>query len=100
MLTRRAVLQAAVVAASGPLLSCAPRGRRSASHQPVAKPTLPFERIAYGSGPQQFCELRRPAGPARALVVVVHGGFWQSQDGLDVMLPVCEALTREGFATW
>src|SRR5262249_46978097 len=51
--------------------------------------------------PQQFAERRRPAGTAPVpVVVVVHGGFWLSQYDLGLMLPVCEALTRDGFATW
>lgn len=65
--------------------------------------TLPFERIAYGKDPQQFGELRLPATPrgTRAPVVaVIHGGFWSSTYGLDVMTAACEALTYQGYATW
>jgi acetyl esterase/lipase len=62
---------------------------------------MPFERIPYGSDPQQFGELRRPAGGGTgAVVIVIHGGFWQAQYDLGVMMPVCEALAREGRATW
>ncbi len=63
---------------------------------------MPFERIAYGAAPQQFGELRRPpAGPALGVVVVIHGGFWRSQDGgLGTMVAAAEALARDGFVTW
>jgi acetyl esterase/lipase len=62
---------------------------------------MPFERSAYGTNPQQFGDLRRPAGAASSpVVIVIHGGFWQSQDDLGLMLPLCEALAREGVATW
>jgi len=62
---------------------------------------MPFERIAYGSAPQQYGELRRPAaGAAAPVIMVLHGGFWQSDYDLTLMIPVCEALTREGYATW
>lgn len=64
--------------------------------------TLPFERIAYGREPQQFGDLRLPStGGTRApVVVVIHGGFWSSAYGLDVMTAACEALTYQGYATW
>lgn len=62
---------------------------------------MPFERIAYGRAPQQFGDLRRPAGGGPGpLVIVVHGGFWESQYDLGLMVPVCEALAREGVSTW
>ena len=102
MLTRRALLRAALAAAAATTGSaCAPGGRRGAKGQGPVKRTMAFERVAYGSDPQQYGELRRPAGGAAApLVVVVHGGFWLSQYDLGLMVPAAEALTREGFATW
>jgi len=96
MLTRRMVLRAAAAAAAAhALAACAP-GRVG---KPV-KTTMPFDRIAYGAAPEQFAELRRPAGASLGLVVVLHGEVWRSRDGLGLMVPACEALTRAGFATW
>ncbi len=66
-------------------------------------------RIAYGSDPLQFGELRLPAGVARPPVaIVVHGGCWVSQLGkmdpravaIDNMRPAAAALAAAGIATW
>ncbi len=61
----------------------------------------PGERIAYGSGPQQFGELRLPdgAGP-HPVVVLLHGGCWQNEYDLGYMAGAAEALRRAGLATW
>ena len=67
------------------------------------------QRIAYGSDPQQFGELRVPAtrGP-HPVAIVVHGGSWlekiPSMDAravaIDNMRPLAAALTEAGIATW
>jgi acetyl esterase/lipase len=69
----------------------------------------PARRIAYGTDPLQFGELRVPAtkGP-HPLAIVVHGGCWLSKlgnmdervVGLDHIRPVAAALTDAGIATW
>ena len=66
-------------------------------------------RIAYGSDPLQFGELRLPAtkGP-HPVAIVVHGGCWLNQLGtmdkravaMDNMRPVAAALADIGVATW
>jgi acetyl esterase/lipase len=66
-------------------------------------------RIAYGSDPLQFGELRIPktAGPY-PLAIVVHGGCWLAKIGgmdpravaADNMRPAAAALTGAGIATW
>ena len=66
-------------------------------------------RIAYGSDPLQFGELRLPAtkGP-HPVAIVVHGGCWLAQLGtmdkravaLDNMRPLAAALADIGVATW
>jgi acetyl esterase/lipase len=59
-------------------------------------------RIAYGTeAPEQFGDLRVPDGPGPfPVVVVIHGGWWRSFYGLTYAGHLCEALTRDGFATW
>ncbi len=58
-------------------------------------------RIAYGTEPHQFGDLRLPAGPGpHPVVVVVHGGFWRAKYGLEHAGHLCADLTQRGFATW
>jgi acetyl esterase/lipase len=57
-------------------------------------------RPAYGPGPHRFGELRRPSGPSRGVVVVLHGGFWRSHRTLAMTAPVAAELTRRGWDTW
>ena len=67
------------------------------------------QRIAYGSDPLQFGELRVPkTGSPHPLAIVVHGGCWLAQIGnmdrravsIDYMRPAAAALTDAGIATW
>ncbi|HSG46494.1 MAG TPA: alpha/beta hydrolase [Longimicrobiales bacterium] len=61
----------------------------------------PAARVAYREGPHTFGELRLPPGPGpHPVVVVVHGGCWQSMAGLDYMDPFALALNEMGWATW
>lgn len=59
-------------------------------------------RIAYGKGPLHFGDLRLPANaPNRVpLVILIHGGYWRNQFGLDHMGHIGAALAREGIASW
>jgi acetyl esterase/lipase len=72
-------------------------------------PVPPAARIAYGSGPLQFGELRVPAGRGpHPVVIIVHGGCWLSKlanlderaVALDLVRPIAADLTAKGFATW
>lgn len=59
------------------------------------------ERFAYGPGPSQFGELWLPPGSGPSpVVVMVHGGCWQSSYGLDLMHALSEDLQRAGIAVW
>ena len=59
------------------------------------------KQIAYGSGPQQFGELRLPkgAGPF-PVIVVVHGGCWQNEFDYHYMTRLAAWLADRGVATW
>jgi acetyl esterase/lipase len=59
-------------------------------------------RISYGPGASQFGELWLPQGSTAPVpvVVLVHGGCWQSSYGLDLMDPMAADLRRRGLAVW
>lgn len=61
-------------------------------------------RIAYGSDPNQFFDLRLPATKERRksaypVVINIHGGFWRAKYSLDHAGHLCAALTARGLAT-
>lgn len=55
--------------------------------------------VAYGPHPDQVADLRRPtgAGPAKRLVIVVHGGFWRAEYDRRHTAPLATALARLGY---
>lgn len=57
-------------------------------------------RLPYGDDLSQFVELTRPEGTPRGVVVVLHGGFWRAQYGLDLGRPLAADLAGRGWATW
>lgn len=58
-------------------------------------------RIAYGSGPNQFGDLRLPRGEEpHPVAIVIHGGCWEAEYDLAYMSGFCAALTEAGMATW
>lgn len=58
------------------------------------------EFIRYGDDVGQFGELTRPAGEARGLVIVVHGGFWKPEFGIEYGRPLVPSLVEAGWAAW
>lgn len=59
----------------------------------------PFQRIDYGSGPDQFGELRKIEGPSQPLAVLIHGGFWRHQWTRDTLDPLAVDLFDRGIST-
>ena len=53
-------------------------------------------RHRYGDDPSQFGDLYG-AGP---VAVLIHGGFWKAQYGLDLMEALAEDLAGRGWAAW
>jgi acetyl esterase/lipase len=98
------------------LLACflavaTPAAAQERSPLALATATVPdgARRIAYGSDPLQFGELRLPSGKGpHPVAVVVHGGCWVAKLGtmderavaMDNMRPLAAALTDAGIATW
>ncbi|MEU7571601.1 prolyl oligopeptidase family serine peptidase [Micromonospora sp. NPDC049240] len=58
----------------------------------------PDATVAYGDHPDQCADLRGPAGegPARPLVIVVHGGFWRAEYDRTHTGPMAAALAALG----
>ena len=93
------------------LLFTASAVAQSRSPIDLANATVPANarRIPYGTGPQQFGELRLPStkGP-HPLAILVHGGCWLATLGpmderilgIDHFRPLAAALTEAGIATW
>ncbi|HUQ31776.1 MAG TPA: alpha/beta hydrolase [Pyrinomonadaceae bacterium] len=65
-------------------------------------PSTPADhRIAYGSDPAQFGDLRLPNGKGlHPVAIIIHGGCWYSEYDLNYMASFAGALTRLGVATW
>ena len=55
------------------------------------------EVLRYGDDPSQVVELTRPEGPARGVVVVIHGGFWRARYDLDLGRPLAADLAARGW---
>jgi acetyl esterase/lipase len=58
-------------------------------------------RVAYGSDPNQFVDLRLPKNSkgTSPLIINIHGGFWRARYNLDHAAHLCAALATAGFAT-
>src|SRR5262245_24986907 len=58
-------------------------------------------RLKYGDDPLNFGDLRVPAGTGPfPVVVVIHGGCWQSEYDLGHVGGMSDALARNGWAVW
>ncbi len=91
-------MQARRCAALAALLFCASACSNSAKVTEVANDNP--RRIVYGDDPSQFADLYLPADTAAAppVIVLIHGGFWRAQYGLDLMVPLAEDLIARGYA--
>lgn len=58
-------------------------------------------RVAYGSDPNQFIDLRRPQEERKKhpLLINIHGGFWRAKYNLEHAGHLCAAFTAQGFVT-
>ena len=59
-----------------------------------------MRRIHYGGHPAQFGMLSLPAGEPAGVAVLVHGGFWKPEYGMEYALPLVPSLVDRGWATW
>ncbi|HEV3036171.1 MAG TPA: alpha/beta hydrolase [Candidatus Angelobacter sp.] len=65
------------------------------------KPPQADARIPYGQDPNQFVDLRIPAGKGpHPVVFFIHGGYWRAKYDLTYAGHFCAALAKVGIATW
>lgn len=58
------------------------------------------QRYTYGQHPSQYVELTLPPGDGPwPVVVIVHGGFWQTPYGADLGQPLAADLVTRGWAS-
>jgi acetyl esterase/lipase len=64
------------------------------------KPPAADERIAYGTDPNQFLDLRRAKKSLQRAVAFIHGGYWRAKYDLMHASHLCEALRNSGWSTF
>jgi acetyl esterase/lipase len=57
-------------------------------------------RRSYGEHPDQHVDVYAPTGARRAVVAVLHGGFWRAPYAADLMDPLCVDLAARGYEAW
>jgi acetyl esterase/lipase len=99
--TRREALRFLGLAAlSVPLSSFAKASQMSSDSILTQTPPAADARVAYGTDPNQFGDLRLPKGKGPfPLVMNIHGGFWRAKYDLAHAGHLCAALTAKGIAT-
>jgi acetyl esterase/lipase len=70
-------------------------GREGRVESPPASPV----RHPYGPHPDQWVDVHSAREP-RAVVVVLHGGFWRARYGADLMERLCSDLAGRGYSAW
>jgi len=61
----------------------------------------PDSQVPYGTLPNQFAELRLPPGGGRSpVLILVHGGCWQSEYDYHYMTHLAYWFVQHGVATW
>ena len=97
---RRAALLLLALAAAGTVAAGEATVLTAGDVVALPRPTADL-RLAYGSDPLQFGELRLPAGPGpHPVAVLIHGGCWLAEYDLGYMSALAAALAEAGVATW
>ena len=56
--------------------------------------------VAYGDDPAQYGELTLPKARPRGVAILVHGGFWKPEYGIEYAMPLVPSLVDAGWAVW
>jgi acetyl esterase/lipase len=56
--------------------------------------------VRYGPHPDQHVAVHPAAGDPRAVVVVLHGGFWRVRYTAELMDAICRDLSQGGYEAW
>ena len=57
-------------------------------------------RRSYGAHTDQHVDVYAPEVARRAVVAVLHGGFWRAPYAADLMDPLCVDLASRGYEAW
>lgn len=104
-IARRTFLAAAAASLGAVgVAACADRSGGGDAGDEVRSPSSDIERtrIPYGEDDETFADLWAPAGATGSLrvVVLIHGGFWRQQFGLDLMDGLAASAAGAGYAVW
>ena len=55
---------------------------------------------SYGAHTDQHVDVYAPEDARRAVVAVLHGGFWRAEYAADLMDPLCVDLAKRGYEAW
>ena len=75
-------------------------GQVSFSEIQALEYSAPNEVVPYGAGEYQFAEYWHPGTSEPALVILVHGGCWSNEYGLDHIRALASKLKGSGYAVW
>jgi acetyl esterase/lipase len=92
---RRTLLSLPALGGLAVLTACADKEERS-----MSTTTTTTRRVEYGDDPAQYAELTLPSGDPRGLAIVVHGGFWKPEYGIEYAQPLVPSLVAAGWAAW
>lgn len=69
---------------------------------PVAPDPIRQKRVNWGTHPQQYAMLYYPAeaGAPLPVIIMLHGGCWQSVYTVGLQADLSQALAQRGFAVW
>jgi acetyl esterase/lipase len=75
-------------------------GQVSFSEIQALEYSAPNEVIPYGAGEYQFAEYWHPGTSEPALIILIHGGCWLNEYGLDHIRALASKLKGSGYAVW